>query len=79
MYYVYILQSEKDATKYIGVTENLKMRLQDHNQGKVSYSKSKRPFKVIWYCAFIQKEKARNFEKYLKSSSGYAFRNKRLI
>jgi putative endonuclease len=79
MYYVYILQSKKDASNYIGVTEDLKTRLKDHNQGKASYSKTKRPFNLIWYSAFISKKKAYAFEEYLKSSSGYAFRNKRLI
>jgi len=33
----------------------------------------------MFYAAFKAKEKAYEFEKYLKSSSGFAFRNKRLI
>ncbi len=79
MYYVYILKSEKDNSRYIGVTTNLKRRLQEHNNGLAKYSSTKRPFKLLWYCAFLNKEIAYNFEKYLKSSSGYAFTKKHLI
>jgi len=39
----------------------------------------KAPFKIAWYAAFESKELALTFEKYLKSSSGSAFRNKRLL
>ena len=79
MYYVYILQSERDQSRYIGVTEDLKRRLQEHNNGNARYSSTKRPFKIVWYSAFTIKTKAHEFEKYLKSSSGYAFTKKRLI
>ncbi len=79
MYYVYILQSEKDNTRYIGVTADLKNRLKEHNSGRARYSNTKRPYKIIWYSAFLEKQKAYYFERYLKSSSGYAFTKKRLI
>ena len=79
MYYVYILRSEIDNSRYIGVTQDLKRRMQEHNSGSVKYSNSKRPYKLIWYCAFRNKQKAYDFEKYLKSSSGYAFTKKRFL
>ncbi|MDO8518175.1 MAG: GIY-YIG nuclease family protein [bacterium] len=79
MYYVYILKSEKDTSRYIGVTEDLKRRLQEHNGGNTRYTNTKRPFKIIWYSAFVTKTRAHEFEKYLKSSSGYAFTKKHLI
>ncbi|MDA1292342.1 MAG: GIY-YIG nuclease family protein, partial [bacterium] len=37
------------------------------------------PEELIFYAAFKSKEKALDFERYLKSSSGFAFRNKRFI
>lgn len=79
MYYVYILQSKKDASRYIGMTSDLKKRLQEHNSGKAKYTDTKRPYFVQWYCAFSNKQKAYEFERYLKSSSGYAFTKKHLI
>lgn len=79
MYYCYILKSLKDGSHYIGSTQDLKKRLKKHNKKSVKYSSTKAPFKLVWYSAFLTKEKAINFEMYLKSSSGFAFRNKRLI
>ena len=78
MYYVYILKSEKDNSRYIGATADLKKRLQEHNSGRSKYSNTKRPYQIIWYSAFSEKQRAYDFEKYLKSSSGYAFTKKRL-
>lgn len=79
MYYVYILKSEIDSSRYIGVTTNLKRRLQEHNSGSSKYCSSKRPYQLIWCCIFTNKKKAYEFELYLKSSSGYAFTKKHLI
>ncbi|MBI2409753.1 GIY-YIG nuclease family protein [Candidatus Kaiserbacteria bacterium] len=79
MYYVYILHSKKDGSRYIGVTTDLRKRLNQHNEGRSAYSNTKRPYSINWYSAFATKEKAYAFESYLKSSSGYAFTNKRLI
>ena len=79
MYYVYILQSQKDKSFYTGFTRDLKQRVKDHNNHSSKYSSTKAPFVLIWYCAFLDKTKAMAFETYLKSSSGFAFRNKRLI
>ena len=79
MFYVYILISEKDKSKYIGVTSDLKRRFRGHNSNQSQYSSSKSPFTLVWYCAFTGKARAFEFEKYLKSSSGYAFTNKRLL
>ena len=79
MYYVYILQSKLDQSRYIGVTTDLRRRLQEHNAGSAIYSNKKRPYQIVWYCAFVDKKKAYEFERYLKSSSGYAFTKKHLI
>ena len=79
MHYCYILKSLKDSSYYTGSTKDLKARLAKHNHKEVTYSSSKAPFKIAWYGAFESKELALAFEKYLKSSSGLAFRNKRLL
>jgi len=79
MYYVYILKSRKDGSRYIGVTVDLRRRIQEHNSGNSRYSSTKRPYGIKWYCVFVSKQKAYDFEQYLKSSSGYAFTKKHLI
>lgn len=78
MWYVYILEC-KDGSPYTGCTANLKDRLIRHQNGYVYYTKNKGQFKLISYTAFSDKFKAFSFEKYLKSGSGIAFRNKRLL
>ena len=78
MHFVYILQSQKDGSFYTGQTENTETRLIKHNNGEVIYTSKKRPWKLVWYCAFADKEKAIAFEKYLKIGSGFAFARKRL-
>ncbi len=77
MYYVYLLQSIKDSSKvYTGYTTDLKVRLKYHNEGANKFSKVFAPWKIVWYCAFSNMSKAKEFEKYLKSASGIAFRRK---
>ena len=78
MYYVYILElSNKDY--YAGSTQNLCSRIEKHKNGEVHHTAKFRPHKLVWYCSFEKKERAAEFEDYLKTGSGKAFRNKRLI
>lgn len=72
MYYVYILQCS-DNKPYTGCTDNLKDRLERHDNGYVPATKDRRPIKLISYFVFSNKYTAFNFEKYLKSGSGRAF------
>ncbi|WP_136464963.1 GIY-YIG nuclease family protein [Flagellimonas onchidii] len=75
---VYILKCS-DGKFYTGFTNNLQRRLKEHREGK-SFSTSYRlPFELVTYIVFSDRQKAYAFEKYLKSGSGIAFRNKRLI
>jgi len=75
--YVYVLLSEKDATRrYIGLTDDLGARLKSHNQGNNSYTSKYRPWQIETAIAFRSREKAAAFEKYLKSHSGRAFASK---
>jgi putative endonuclease len=74
MFYTYILRSINNPTqRYIGSTSDLRQRLKDHNSNKVRHTSKYSPWEIEWYCAFKTKEKALNFERYLKSGSGHAF------
>ena len=80
MYFVYIIRSEVYPSQlYTGFTEDISTRIQDHNEGKSINTNKFKPRKLIYYCSFSDKKKALDFEKYLKTASGIAFRNKRLI
>lgn len=78
VFFVYLLKL-KDNTFYAGSTTDLKLRFRTHDLGKVRSTKHKRPLKLVFYCCFSSKNKALLFEKYLKSSSGFAFRNKHFV
>lgn len=69
-YYVYILKSLKDNSLYIGYTADLKARFKSHNNGESSATKPFRPYKLIFYEAFLSRGDAKNREKYLKSGYG---------
>ncbi len=78
MYYVYILKMNNNEY-YAGFTDDLKRRIVEHSNGKVSTTSCSLPITLEWYSCFKNKKRALDFELYLKSSSGFAFRNKRLI
>lgn len=67
MFYVYILQSLKDNSYYIGSTRNYEKRFEEHNQGKSRYSKSKMPWVLKHYEIYNTLSEARKREKYIKS------------
>lgn len=77
-YAVYILLCN-DRTYYTGYTTNIKARLKAHNNKEVHYTKDKLPVKLVNLILFENKKKAYDFERYLKTGSGIAFRNKRLV
>lgn len=78
MFYVYILSLE-NGQFYIGFTRDLKRRLGKHSHGEVRTTAKMPPRELVFYAAFTSETKAFEFERYLKTSSGFAFRNKRLI
>jgi len=48
-YFVYILQSEKNKTYYVGSTQNLIERLERHNQGRSEHTKLLRPWSLVHF------------------------------
>jgi len=77
-HYVYVLQGQKDKDFYIGYTQNLKKRLQEHN-AKINFStKSRFPLKLIYTEVCLNEEDAKRRENYLKTSQGHRFLKLRL-
>ena len=70
MYYVYILKSVKDNKLYSGYTADLKKRLSYHNDGKVFSTKNRKPFKLIYYEAYLNQQDATSREKFFKTQWG---------
>lgn len=78
MFYTYVLKSKKDDRLYIGFSTNLKKRLEEHNKGLVEITKSRRPFKLVYYEACCDKEKAIEREKVLKTGFGRSYLKRRI-
>lgn len=66
------------AQRYVGLTTDLRTRLQAHNAGKSPHTAKYRPWRLVTYLAFSDREQAESFETYLKSGSGHAFARRRL-
>ncbi len=66
MYYVYTLCSTKDKNLYVGCTNNLRRRLEGHNNGESFATAPRRPFKLVYYEAYMAEEDAVRREKNLK-------------
>jgi putative endonuclease len=79
MHFVYIIKSKSKDQKYIGMTANLKRRILEHNSNGNKFTTRNKDYYLVWFCCFKHKQIAYNFEKYLKSSSGYAFQKKHLL
>ena len=48
-HYVYIIQSQTDESYYIGTSRDLTERIERHNQGLSKYTKSKRPWNLVYF------------------------------
>ena len=78
-FYVYVIASRSRPEQYyIGFTEDLRDRLQHHNAGAVPSTAPYRPWKYRTCVAFTDRQRALEFERYLKSHSGRAFLAKHL-
>jgi len=78
MNYVYVIGSEKDGKWYTGFTNDLRKRFNEHNNGKVLSTKSRGPFKIIYYEACVNMQDAKSREKYLKTGMGKRYLKNRL-
>ena len=69
MYFIYVLKSLKDSQTYIGSTNDLERRLNEHNSGQVQSTKPRLPFKLIYFEGYLSEKDARHREHNLKLKS----------
>ena len=69
-HYVYIIQSLKNKSLYVGYTRDLIKRLDQHNNGNSTYTKKYIPWQLIHYEAYRNEIDAKRREKYLKTNQG---------
>ncbi len=78
-FFVYVLQSLKDNKLYIGYTNNLKQRIEEHQKGKSFSTKFRLPFQLIYFEGGLDENDAKRREGYLKTTQGRRFLGLRLI
>lgn len=66
-YSVYILQSARDGSYYVGCTQDIEQRLQRHNQGRSQYTKTKRPWTLVYCEEHPDRSSALKRERQIKS------------
>ncbi|OHA06490.1 MAG: hypothetical protein A2934_00005 [Candidatus Sungbacteria bacterium RIFCSPLOWO2_01_FULL_47_10] len=79
MFYVYILKSKVDKKLYVGSTNDLRRRFEEHNKGQVRSTKSCAPFELRYYEAYFSEEDARRRERSLKKDGNALAQLKRRI
>lgn len=68
MFFVYLLKSLKDGKYYIGQTDNIQRRFEEHNSGKSRSTKNRKPFILMGYEVYQTRNDARFREYQLKTT-----------
>jgi len=77
-HFTYVLQFKNSKELYKGYTKNLKLRLEQHKNGKVESTRNKGQFKLIYFEGCLSQQDATRREKYLKTYLGRMFLKNRL-
>jgi len=67
--FVYLIQSRADNSFYVGISENPKKRLNEHNSGKLKITSKKKPYVLLYTKEYINYESARKHEIWLKKKN----------
>ena len=70
MFTTYVLLSSKNGRHYIGSTNNLERRLNEHNRGTTKALRYSGPYKTIYTEVFETQLEARRRELELKTGKG---------
>ena len=70
MYSVYILQSKKNKSIYVGYSSNIKKRVEEHQKGGVFSTREMLPVEIIYCELYKNKKDAIRREQYLKTGWG---------
>ena len=73
MYFVYAIASKSRNYIYVGISNNVQRRLDEHNLGYNKTTKPYRPFILIRQEEFLTRSEVRKREISLKSTTGKRF------
>jgi putative endonuclease len=72
-FYVYVLQSLKDFSFYIGQCDDLDRRMSKHFDGFSKYTASKKPLRLVYFEIFSSRSEAIKREKAIKNKKSRIF------
>jgi len=67
LFYVYIIHSQRLERYYVGSTEEIERRLQEHNAGKSKSTRTGVPWKLIHKESFATRSEAMLHERKIKA------------
>ena len=73
MFFTYIIYSQRIDRYYIGSTDDLQRRLDDHNSGRTPSTRKKGPWMLRWSKEFATRSEALAEEKRLKARKSRAY------
>ncbi|HOV12212.1 MAG TPA: GIY-YIG nuclease family protein [Bacteroidales bacterium] len=76
---VYAIKSISHDYIYVGMTNNIVRRIDEHNMGRNRSTKAYIPFELIYSESHSSRENARKREKYFKSGSGKKWLKKLIL
>jgi putative endonuclease len=76
--YVYVLRSLADHQFYVGLTRDLRARVNSHNKGLVASTKRRMSFELVYWEGCLNDSDAAQREKYLKTAWGKRYIKTRL-
>jgi putative endonuclease len=71
LYQVYVIQN-REGRFYIGLSENVKIRVDQHNQGISKWTRNRGPWTLVWTSEPLTLSDARKLENRLKAQKGGA-------
>ena len=78
MYFVYVLKSKTAGKIYIGHTQNVSLRIEQHNRGSSKATKMLKDWELIYSEPFLTRTLAISREKFFKTGRGkqvFKFKN----
>ncbi|HSL87254.1 MAG TPA: GIY-YIG nuclease family protein [Bacteroidales bacterium] len=69
-FYLYAIVCHKESRIYVGISQNVERRIQEHNSGKVSSTKYYAPWVLFYKEVAGKATEARKLEKHYKSAAG---------
>ena len=68
-YRVFVLQN-REGQLYIGVSEDVARRVEQHNTGQSRWTKGRGPWTIVWQSGGLSLSEARKLENRLKRQKG---------